>query len=68
MLVISDSSTLIHLARIGRLLLLRELFGTVMIPPAVWTEVVVEGGNRPGAAAVRVARDAGWIQIRESSD
>ena len=36
---ISDSSTLIHLAGIGQLGLLKALFGRVMVPPAVWREV-----------------------------
>jgi len=66
--VISDSSTLIHLGRIGRLGLLKEMFGVIVIPPAVWHEVVIEGGGRPGVADVRGAREAGWIQIREPED
>ena len=32
---VSDSSTLIHLALLGRLELLRECYGDVLIPPAV---------------------------------
>lgn len=35
-LVISDSSTLIHLAAISRLGLLRELFQRITVPPPVW--------------------------------
>jgi hypothetical protein len=37
--VVSDSSPLIALSRIGRLDLLQRLFGTVTIPPAVAREV-----------------------------
>ena len=33
---ISDSSILIHLAGIGRLELLKEFFGKILITPAVW--------------------------------
>ncbi len=40
--VISDSSTLIHPARIGRLPLLREMSGVIIIPPAVWQEECCE--------------------------
>jgi len=39
LLVVSDSSTLIHLARIGRLALLPTFFERITIPPAVWREV-----------------------------
>jgi predicted nucleic acid-binding protein len=37
---ISDSSTLIHLAKIKRLHLLREFHKKIFIAPAVWKEVV----------------------------
>ncbi len=45
-LVISDSSTLIHLAAIGQLGLLKEFYGRIAIPPAVWREVVEQAGSR----------------------
>jgi predicted nucleic acid-binding protein len=47
--VVSDSSTLISLAVIGRFSLLQSLYQTILIPPAVWDEVVVQGAERPGA-------------------
>ncbi len=60
---VSDSSTLIHLAGIGRLDLLRLFYGTVWIPRAVFREVVLEGGNRPAARMVAAAVNEGWIQV-----
>jgi len=48
MRVVSNSSALINLARIGKLTLLRELFGVLIVPDAVWKEVVVEGAGQPG--------------------
>ena len=62
-LAISDSSTLIHLSKIGRLALLKDFYGSVRIPLAVWKEVVLEGEGRVGAEEVTKARDEGWIQI-----
>jgi predicted nucleic acid-binding protein len=41
-LVVSDTSVLIHLARIRRLDLLRALYQRVLIPPAVRREAVGE--------------------------
>lgn len=62
-LVISDSSTLIHLSRIGKIDLLRTFFGEIVIPPAVWREVVEQGEDRSGAEAVKQAREAGWVTL-----
>lgn len=42
-IVVSDSSALIHLAAIGRPDLLQALYGRVVVPPAVWEEVVARG-------------------------
>ncbi len=60
---ISDSSTLIHLAGIGRLELLKEFYVKILITPAVWKEVVEEGKERPGAGEVKEAHKSGWIEI-----
>ena len=60
---ISDASTLIHLAKINRLALLKEFFECLTIPPAVWREVVEQGKGRSGVIEVEQARQAGWIAI-----
>jgi predicted nucleic acid-binding protein len=56
--VISNSSPLINFAAIGRFTLLRELYGALVIPEAVYHEVVVAGRGQPGATEVE---QAGWI-------
>ena len=58
MKVISNSSPLINFAALGRFTLLRELYGTIVIPDAVYHEVVVAGQGQPGAAEVE---QADWI-------
>jgi hypothetical protein len=50
---------MINLARIEVLHLLAELYETVVLPEAVWTEIVVEGEGQPGARAVQSAT---WIE------
>ena len=60
--VVSNASPLINLARIGKLGLLRDLYGALVIPQAVWQETVVAGAGQPGADQIR---DAAWIQTRE---
>jgi predicted nucleic acid-binding protein len=61
MSVVSNASPLISLARIGKLDLLRQLYGELLIPEAVWHEVVIEGVGQPGANEVKVAT---WIKTQ----
>ncbi len=61
MIVVSDSSPLIALADVGQLRLLRDLFSTVLIPEAVYQEIVVQGAGSTGAEAVQ---SAAWIEQR----
>ena len=65
---ICDSSTLIHLAKIGRLHLLREFHKKIFIAPAVWREVVQEGRDWPGSSEVKQGRQAGWIDVVDPSN
>ncbi len=58
---VSDSSPLIHLAKIEALETISRLYSRILIPPAVWREVVEEGDGRPGAVQVQRAVAAGWI-------
>ncbi|MCR4425040.1 MAG: DUF3368 domain-containing protein [Firmicutes bacterium] len=60
---VADSSALIGLAAIGRLSLLKDFHQRILVPPAVWREVVVEGGNKPGVGEVQKAVSQGWIEI-----
>ena len=58
-IVVSNSSPLITLARIGRLELMRQLFGRIHIAAEVHEEVVIRGAGRPASEAVG---RAGWIE------
>jgi predicted nucleic acid-binding protein len=42
MIIVSNSSPLINLARISKLDILRQLYINIVIPKAVWHEVVVK--------------------------
>lgn len=66
--VICDSSTLIHLASINRLGLLRAFYSEIIVPTAVWREVVIEGQERAGVSEVRAAREEGWLNVASVSD
>jgi len=67
-MVICDSSSLIHLSAIGRLGLLKDFYGTLAIPHAVWQEVVQQGFGRPGVHEVETALQEGWIEVRAVSN
>ncbi len=60
---ISDSSTLIHTARIGRMGILNFFYDLIIITPGVWKEVVEEGRGRLGVLEVKEAYNSGWIEI-----
>ena len=63
MIVVADASVLIGLSSIGYLHLIQDQFsGKVLIPPAVWKEVVEQGGDRPGSHQVSIAD---WINVHD---
>ncbi|MBN1955160.1 MAG: DUF3368 domain-containing protein [Anaerolineae bacterium] len=63
--IVSNASPLINLSRIDQLTLLQRLYGELLIPDAVWQEVVVEGIGQPGAKQVE---DADWIHVRTAAN
>lgn len=66
MTIVADASILIGLSMIGQLRLLYERFSEgVLIPEAVWQEVVEEGSGRPGAEEVA---NAEWITVQTVTD
>ncbi len=65
---IADASPLIYLSAIDRFPLLRVFFERVLIPPAVWMEVVEQGEGKPGATEVVEASEAGWIRRVDAPD
>jgi len=58
MKIVGNASPVIALIRIGPLDLLRQLYREIVIPDAVWHEVVVEGTDQPG---VEMGSSASWI-------
>ncbi len=60
MIVVSNTSPLINLAVIGYLDLLHQLYGQVIIPQAVYDEIVILGAGQPGAVEVA---SSSWIKV-----
>ena len=63
--VVSNSSPIIHLAKIGKLSLLREYFNTIMVPESVFKECMAEGKDRKEVEAIKKAE---WIRVAEVQD
>lgn len=64
-IVVSNATPLIYLAKVGRILLLRKIFGEVFIPEEVKVEVVDKGkqiGERD-AYVVEKAIEDGWLKV-----
>jgi len=63
MIVVSNTTPLSELAKIGRMDLLREVFGQIIIPQEVYDEVTT--GTQMAATQVRSAT---WILVYSISD
>jgi uncharacterized protein len=58
--VVSNSSPIIHLAKIGHLDLLQDFFGELIIAEAVYEECMTEGQDRP---EVSIIEQASWLRV-----
>ena len=61
MTVVSDSSPLITLSKIGQFDLLPQLYRTIIITPEVYAEVAVTGSGLVGASQIAFAW---WIVVQ----
>jgi len=60
--IVADSSPLISFARAGKLHIVQLVYAKIVIPPAVYEEIVVNGKGKPGAEEIRIAS---WIKIEK---
>ena len=65
MIVVSNTSPIMNLAAIGKPDLLRQLYSKVIIPQAVYNELTIEDGGRPGEQKIQTLR---WIETRSVKD
>lgn len=63
--VVSNSSPIIHLAKIGKLDLLKIYFQTIMVPESVYKEAVADAKQRQ---EVGIIKNADWIKVLEVKD
>lgn len=60
MIVVSNSTPLITLAKVGHFDLLKQLFTEITISDEVWDEVVIKGAGQSGASETS---QADWIKV-----
>lgn len=65
MKVVANSTPLIGFSKIRQLELLRDVYGSIIIPEEVYTEVVIDGAGESGAAEVAAAQ---WISYQAVTD
>lgn len=67
-IAVANASPLIALAKIKRFSLLKLLFREIVVPDAVWEEVVVRGTGKPGAELSVAAQQEGWLRRQSVTD
>jgi len=66
-LIIADSSVIINCARANKLWLIESIYSKIVIPPAVYREVVIEGQGKPGSEEIEAGISV-WLEIKEPED
>lgn len=65
--IVSDSGPILSFARAHRLDLLHQVVGELIIPEAVYEDIVVHGAGKPGAEEVQYASWIACEQVRDRS-
>ena len=65
MIVVSDTSAIANLVVVGYGHLLPQLFGTVIIPDAVYQELLANGNDHP---VTQTAQTVDWLEVRSVAD
>lgn len=66
MTVICNATPLINSAAINRVDILQAVFGTIVIPQAIYNETT--GSGFPGSQSILQAIASGWLQVRPVSN
>ena len=66
--IVADASVLIHLSRIERFHLLKDLYGQISITSSVFAEVVEKGWGLAGSIETERAVHEGWIKVLDVVD
>lgn len=67
MRAIADATPLIHLAKIGKLHLLKRLFEKIIIETEVYKEVIEKGGGHNEVSIIKKLMEEKFITVKESA-
>ncbi|MGE5301889.1 MAG: hypothetical protein ACM3TN_01090 [Alphaproteobacteria bacterium] len=67
MKVVSDSGPLLSFARAGRLDILHQVFGEIVIPDAVFEEITIHGKGKPGATEIEAGSWISCCSVRDKT-
>jgi uncharacterized protein len=65
--VVADSSPIISCARAGKLHLIKDVYSNIIIPPAVYREIIIDGSGKPGYRELKNSISV-WVELKEPSD
>ncbi|GAA6624277.1 DUF3368 domain-containing protein [Scytonema sp. NUACC26] len=65
MIIVSDTSPLANLIVVGHVDVLPQLFGAIVIPDAVYLELLANGENHP---VTKTVMTADWLNVRSVSN
>jgi predicted nucleic acid-binding protein len=64
-LIVSNTSPISNLAKVGQLSLMEALYGRILIPRAVYEELLDE---RAGETVIAAVKSSTWIEVRFSQN
>jgi len=65
--VVADSSPIISCARAEKLHLIKSVYSKLIIPPAVYREIFIDGLGKPGYNELKDSISV-WIEVKEPGD
>jgi predicted nucleic acid-binding protein len=67
MSIVSDTGPILSFARANLLDLLRQVVGTIVIPDAVYADIVVQGAGKSGSSEIQAASWIIWEAVKDRS-
>jgi uncharacterized protein len=67
-MIVSNTSPLLYLAKLGKLELLKKLFAKVFIPEEVYEEAVLNGKDFVDSKVIERAVNEKWIEVKTTSN